>query len=263
MISGFASTEALQCMALMMTRLDPLQREHPCSIPFSSCAGLPHAWHSVIQVNEDQRYRAGRGWRLMKACILLLLSPLYASSPLAPCTSVFLSRHAWPRTLINEKPLMNRCLFYRNRHKSVRIQIPLRLLLSWFPEDKPSDGVIQPWNLPEVGFFLSYCRKQSWDNERCYFRQCCGTPWIYNLKRIIHSLLLVTDYLGKHWTDQATLHLKKWNIALSKVVSLVQWPHPCSVLHNRGDSYPVELTLFLYLRHTILSPSSVHVCMHA
>ena len=48
-------------MALMMTRLDPLQREHPCPIPFSSRAGLPHAWDSVIQVNEDQGHRAGRG----------------------------------------------------------------------------------------------------------------------------------------------------------------------------------------------------------
>ena len=116
-----------------------------------------------------------------------------------------------------------------------------------------------------MGFFLSYCRKQSWDNGRCYFRQCCGTPWIYNLKRIIHSLLLVTDYMGKHWTaDQAILHLKKWNIALSKVVSLVQRLIHALCSAQQGDFLSCWThSFFLYLCHTILSPSSVHMCMHA
>ena len=91
---NFPPQKPFQCMALMMTRLDPLQREHPCSIPFSSPAGLPHVWHSVIQVNEDQGYRAGRGRRWMRACILLLLfvlcaffttGPLHLRLPITTC----------------------------------------------------------------------------------------------------------------------------------------------------------------------------------
>lgn len=58
-------------------------------------------------------------------------------------------------------PLVNRCLFYRNRRKSVRIQIPLGLFLSGIPEDKPSDGAVPALELTGSGLLSLLLKKQS------------------------------------------------------------------------------------------------------